>query len=111
MARPDFTRDEEYLIAYYRSPLSRRYVGSAALRQVTVALLLYGMGLYLNQPVLTLIGFSIVVYFRVLEGLEEGTWDAAFRGLIGKYEAALRVAEETPVSTASSTAIKTRLDG
>lgn len=89
MSRPEFTRDEQYLINYVLSPIASRGESHAAWWQLIGASGLFGFGIYSEIPVMLYAGFVALVAFKIHEMIHGRKWGAIWRSVLQKYEEAL----------------------
>lgn len=96
--RPQFNRDEEFLIAYYRQS-SESTQTRAILQDVTTAAmgcLFLGLGLFKSDMTWALIGFGIVA-FRLIRGtFAAARYSRTFATIVEKYELAVNASPDTP---------------
>jgi len=92
MKRPDFDRDEEYLIAYYRQ-YHKSNQPSAAIQDivvVVVGVVFFALGYFKDDVIWSVIGFALVAY-RALRGvISAARYNRALASIVEKYEAALK---------------------
>jgi hypothetical protein len=89
MGRPEFTRDEQYLINCTLSPSASRIASHAAWWQLAVASGLFGFGIYSEVPVMLYAGFVTLVAFKVQEMIQGRRWGPLWSSVFQKYEEAL----------------------
>ena len=88
--RPQFDREEDFLIAYYRQ---RHAAGGRAEWAVDLAALLaacslFGVGLFKDDMTWMIIGFGIIAYRFVQGMLSSARYNRTLGSIIEKYERA-----------------------
>ena len=95
MTRPEFTADEEFIIAYTKSP---RAVGDSIAYlcgYIIGGAIVAGVAAYYDSVLMMLAAFIIVCGFRVYEEWFQYRWFPCWRSIIGKYEAAINLKGQT----------------
>lgn len=89
MKCPKFTAQEQYLINYMRSADAAGRSRGYSLGYVVVACVVAGYGALNDSIPMVVIGFLVVVGFRVYEEWYQSRWSPVWRSIFNKYEAAL----------------------
>lgn len=94
MKRPDFTPEEERLIAYY-TLFSKGTRLWQELPYPLLATVLVGLGMLLERFEFVYVGFGILLFLKAYELFQSGKWTSVYRNTLLKYEEAFQQ-EDTP---------------
>ena len=88
MARPEFTPNEEFIIAYYRdkSHLSFLHAMGTELACIVATLACMGYGLYKSDIIWVCAGLAPIVYLQFVSAIRMRKYMGVFHSIFTKYD-------------------------
>ncbi len=99
MKRPEFTDEEKYVIAFYKSlETSKRFMGVFHPNRayLLASLLLALVGLMQNSLTLVCLGFALLLFFNLYEIYQSFKWGNLFGTIFRKYDDAFDAKDIDP---------------
>ncbi len=88
MKRPEFTKEELFIINYYLANEFRLQdnVIASQLGYVTPSCVIFVLGIHSEIPLVSVIGFLLILIFLIWNSWRGLRWERVYRGIFLKYE-------------------------